>query len=104
MKGFPKKPKISPVSKYPAVERDFSFVVDQKISSDELKNFILKTEKKLIKNVDVIDLFSGDKIPEGKHSMTFKVLFQDQESTLTEDVIKKMHSDILGKVQAKFIT
>ncbi len=102
MRSFPKKPKLSEISKYPAVERDFSFVVDKSVASNELKQFITKTQKDLIKSVEVVDIFSGDKLPEGKHSLTYKVLFQDMNTTLTDDVIKKLHSDILNKVSAKF--
>jgi len=102
MRSFPKKPKLSEISKYPAVERDFSFVVNKTVASEELKQFITKTQKNLIKSVEVVDIFSGDKLPEGKHSLTYKVLFQDMETTLTDDVIKKLHGDILNKVNAKF--
>ncbi len=102
MQGFPRKPKVTEVSKYPAVERDFSFVVDKAVVSDEIKTFIQKSEKKLIVKVEVIDSYSGEKLPADKHSLTYRVLFQDKEKTLTEDIIKKMHSEILNKVQEKF--
>ncbi len=102
MRSFPKKPKLTEISKFPAVERDFSFVVDKSIPSAELKQFITKTQKNLIKSVDVVDVFTGNKLPEGKHSLTFKVVLQDLSATLTEDIIKKLHSDILDKVTAKY--
>ena len=60
-------------------------------------------QKNLIKSVEVVDIYSGDKIPDGKHSLTYKVLYQNMETTMTDDVIKNLHGEILNKVNAKFM-
>ncbi len=102
MRSFPKKPKLQELSKYPAVERDFSFVVSESVSASEIVSFIAKTNKKLIQNVSVIDRFVGGDLKAGSHSLTFRVLLQDSASTLSEEVIKSLQSEILTKVQSQF--
>jgi phenylalanyl-tRNA synthetase beta chain len=63
------------VSKYPAVRRDLSMLVDEQITFDELKAIAFKTEKKLIKNVQIFDVYQGDKLPAGKKVLCIKFHF-----------------------------
>ncbi len=93
------------VAKYPAVRRDLSLLVDQKVSFDELKTIAFKAEKKLIKQVQVFDVYQGDKLPEGKKSYALNFTLQDEEQTLTDAkidaIMQKIITNLAQNAQAE---
>lgn len=83
------------VPKYPAVRRDLSMLVDTEVTFNDLKTIALKTEKKLIKDVQVFDVYIGDKLPEGKKSYALNFTLQDEEQTLTDKQIDAVMQKIM---------
>ncbi len=75
------------VSKFPAVRRDLSMLIDSDITFEQLKRIAVKTEKSLLKEVDVFDVYQGDKLPAGKKSYALSFILQDEEKTLTDKQI-----------------
>ncbi|HEY0244516.1 MAG TPA: phenylalanine--tRNA ligase subunit beta [Mucilaginibacter sp.] len=75
------------VSKFPAVRRDLSMLIDKNISFGQLKQIAQRTERKLLKDVDVFDVYEGDKLPAGKKSYALSFILQDIEKTLTDKAI-----------------
>lgn len=75
------------VSKFPAVRRDLSMLIDKSISFGQLKQIALRTERKLLKEMDVFDVYEGDKLPAGKKSYALSFILQDAEKTLTDKAI-----------------
>jgi phenylalanyl-tRNA synthetase beta chain len=86
------------VSKYPAVRRDLSMLVDSAVTFDDLKAIAFKTEKRLIKNVQVFDVYVGDKLPEGKKSYALNFTLQDEEQTLTDKQIDSVMQKIIANL------
>lgn len=87
--GLVKKNKIvyKEISKYPAVRRDLSMLIDTSVSFERLKSIAQKTERKLLKDVNVFDVYQGDKLPQGKKSYALSFVIQDEEKTLTDKAI-----------------
>ena len=83
------------VSKYPSVRRDLSMLVDLQVTFDELKSIAFKTEKKLLKQVQIFDVYQGDKLPEGKKSYTLNFTLQDDDQTLTDKQIDAIMQKII---------
>ena len=83
------------VPKFPAVKRDLSLLVDEQVTFNQLKQIALKTERKLIKAVDVFDVYKGDKLPEGKKSYALSFVLQDEEKTLTDKVIDAVMQKVI---------
>lgn len=83
------------VPKYPAVRRDLSMLVDQQVTFDELKTIAFKTEKRLIKQVQVFDVYEGDRLPQGKKSYALNFTLQDEEQTLTDKQIDAIMQKII---------
>lgn len=75
------------VSKFPAVRRDLSMLIDKSVSFGQLKQIAQKTERKLLKEVSVFDVYEGDKLPAGKKSYALSFVIQDIEKTLTDKTI-----------------
>lgn len=81
------KIKYTEVSKFPSVRRDLSMLLNKNISFEQLKEIAQKTEKGLLKEVNVFDVYVGDKLPEGKKSYALSFLLQDEDKTLTDKQI-----------------
>ncbi|WP_257659001.1 phenylalanine--tRNA ligase subunit beta [Parapedobacter lycopersici] len=81
-------------SKFPAVRRDLSLLIDSGVSFSKLKAIAESTERKLLKSVNVFDVYRGDKLPEGKKSYALHFVLQDEEKTLTDKqidaIVKKL--------------
>ncbi|TWJ04579.1 phenylalanyl-tRNA synthetase beta subunit [Mucilaginibacter frigoritolerans] len=75
------------ISKYPAVRRDLSMLIDQSVTFAQLKQIALRTERKLLQDVNVFDVYQGDKLPAGKKSYALSFILQDSEKTLTDKAI-----------------
>lgn len=75
------------VSKFPSIRRDLAILVDEKVSFASLKGIAEKTERKILHEVNVFDVYQGDKLPEGKKSYALSFIFQDEEKTLTDKQI-----------------
>ncbi len=83
------------VPKYPAVRRDLSLLVDRSVTFESLKTIAYKTEKKLIKNIQVFDVYVGDRLPEGKKSYALNFSLQDESQTLTDKQIDSVMQKII---------
>lgn len=86
------------IPKYPAVRRDLSMLVDTDVTFDTLKTIAFKTEKKLLKNVQVFDVYVGDKLPENKKSYALNFTLQDEEQTLTDKQIDAVMQKIIANL------
>ena len=91
-----------PVSKFPAVKRDLSLVLDKHIRFNELRDAAMKIERKLLKNVDLFDIYEGSNISEGKKSYALSFILQDESSTLTDKIIDKTMKRILTVYEQQF--
>jgi phenylalanyl-tRNA synthetase beta chain len=75
------------ISKFPSVRRDLSMLVDTAVTFGQLKQIAQKTERKLLTEVNVFDVYQGDKLPAGKKSYALSFILQDEEKTLTDKAI-----------------
>jgi phenylalanyl-tRNA synthetase beta chain len=76
------------VSRFPEVRRDLSLVVEKKITFEELRQIAYKTERQLLRSVNVFDVYEGENL-EGKKSYSISFILQDDQQTLTDKVIDK---------------
>ncbi|MCT4698774.1 phenylalanine--tRNA ligase subunit beta [Tenacibaculum haliotis] len=93
-----KKIKVSDLAKFPSVKRDLALLLDDKIEFKEIYNLAFQSEKKLLKEVDLFDVYEGDKLPEGKKSYAVSFVIQDENKTLADKQIDK----IMQKLQQTF--
>ncbi len=91
----------TPGSAYPEVERDIAFLVDKKISHLELVN-ALSAADELIKEVELFDVYTGEKISGDKKSMAYRVIYADPTRTLISDEVDKAHKKVITTLEKKF--
>ena len=85
-------------SPYQAVERDFAFVVDAKVTAEEIVRAAKAAERALIETVSVFDVYEGKGIPEGKKSLAIAVRLQPKDKTLTDAEIEEIAQKIVAAV------
>ena len=93
-----KKIKVSMLPKFPSVKRDLALLLDQKITFKEIYDLAFQSERNLLKDVGLFDVYQGDKLPEGKKSYAVSFLLQDNNKTLEDRQIDK----IMQKLQQSF--
>lgn len=93
------KIKYLDIPKYPEVRRDLSLLLDKNISFDELYAIARSSEKNLLKDIQLFDVYEGKNLPEGKKSYALSFIIQDTTKTLTEEQIDK----IMSKLQQHFV-
>ena len=76
------------VSKFQPARRDLAFVLPESISHDDLLNALKSVKDKLIQDISVFDVYRGTGLSEGMKSMAVKVVLQDSEATLTDEVLE----------------
>jgi phenylalanyl-tRNA synthetase beta chain len=89
---------VKSLPKYPIVKRDLALLIDNKVQFKEIYNIAKQTEQKLLLDIDLFDVYEGDKLPEGKKSYAVSFLLQDKNKTLEDKQIDK----IMEKLQASF--
>lgn len=86
--------RFSEISKFPAVSRDLALLIDRQVPFSKIKQVALESEKKLLKEVTLFDVYEGKNLPEGKKSYAVNFVLQDEEKTLTDKQIDKVMKKI----------
>nr|WP_315154444.1 phenylalanine--tRNA ligase subunit beta [uncultured Flavobacterium sp.] len=100
LKSMSSKIKYTDIPKYPEVRRDLALLVDQNVTYDSIYTIARQTEKTLLKNVNLFDVYEGQNLPEGKKSYALSFIIQDTSKTLEDAQIDR----IMSKLQNNFET
>lgn len=84
------KIKFTDIPKYPEVRRDLALLVDQTVAFDAIYSIARQTEKSILKDINLFDVYEGKNLPEGKKSYAVSFTLQDTSKTLTEEQIDKI--------------
>ena len=93
---------INDLPKYPEVKRDFALLVDKTIEFADLARAAFATEKKLLKNVYLFDVYEGKNLEEGKKSYALSFILQDAENTLKDTQIENIMNRLKATFEEKF--
>ena len=91
--------KFQELSKFPEVRRDLSLVLDQAVTFSRVKKVAEKAGGKLLRHLNVFDVYQGDKLEVGKKAYALSFILQDQENTLTDKEIEKTMSNLIRAFQ-----
>lgn len=86
------------LSPYQPVMRDFSFVVDDAITADQIVKTVAKVDRPLITTIHIFDVYKGDKLEMGKKSLAIQVRLEPQSGTLTDAQITEVCNNIISSV------
>lgn len=86
------------LAKYPEVRRDLALLLDESVTFEQLHHTAMQSEKSLLKDMSLFDVYQGKNLPEGKKSYALSFVLQDEEQTLTDKQIEK----VMSKLQQNF--
>ena len=87
------------VAKFPAVSRDLALLVDNSVEFAQIEQIARQTEKKLLKKVELFDVYEGDKLPAGKKSYAVNFILQDEEKTMGDKQIDAIMQKLIANLK-----
>ena len=87
------------IPKYPAVSRDLALLIDQNVEFAQIEQIARQTEKKLLKKVELFDVYEGDKLPAGKKSYAVNFILQDEEKTMGDKQIDAIMQKLIVNIK-----
>lgn len=95
------KLEFTEIPKFPSVRRDLALLLDKKVTYKELEDLAFGTERKLLKDVNLFDIYEGDKLESGKKSYALSFVLQDEESTLNDRQIEGVMQKLIKSYTEK---
>ncbi len=99
------KVEFKELNKYPAVSRDLALLIDEKVEFAEIEQIARQSEKKLLKKVELFDVYQGKNLPAGKKSYAVNFILEDEEKTLNDKqidaIMKKLIDNLTSKLSAE---
>ena len=92
-------PQFQAIAAFPPSLRDMAVVVDAATPAGEVRDIALRAGGKLLKSVDIFDIYTGKQVPDGKKSVALNLVFQSEERTLTDKDTQKSWDKILKKLE-----
>ena len=89
------------ICKYPAVSRDLALLLDKKASFEQVEQIAFQTEKKLLKRVELFDVYEGKNLPEGKKSYAVNFILQDANKTLNDKAIEAIMQKLIKQLTSQ---
>ena len=90
------------ISNYAPILEDLSIVVDSSLPVNTFASFILEIGKPLLRNISLFDVYEGDQMESGKKSLSYSLVFQAKDKTLTDKEVEKIRKKIIKKLEEKF--
>ncbi len=94
--------KYKGIPKFPEVRRDLALLVDKEVTFGQIEKLAFQTEKKLLKEIGLFDVYEGEKIASGKKSYALNLILQDEDKTLTDKEIEKSMEKLLRAMVTNF--
>lgn len=92
----PLKFKAAPI--YPEIVKDVAFIVSKEITSSDVEKVIKKAGGRLLTNIDVFDVYTGEKVKENEKQIAYKLTFNEGDRTLTDEEVMNVFNNIIKKV------
>lgn len=89
------------ISKYPSVSRDLALLIDANIEFAQVEKIAFQSEKKLLKKVELFDVYEGKNLPEGKKSYAVNFVLQDETKTLNDKAIDAIMQKLIKNLTNK---
>ena len=87
------------LSKFPSVSRDLALLIDKNIEFAQIEQIARQTEKKLLKSVELFDVYEGKNLPEGKKSYAVNFILQDEQKTLNDKQIDAIMNKLIANLK-----
>ena len=93
--------KFKEISKYPSIVKDLAFIINKDVTSGEIVDTIKKTGGKLLNNIEVFDVYTGENVKEDEKSIAYSLTFSDPTRTLNDEEVMQVFNRIIEEVTKK---
>jgi phenylalanyl-tRNA synthetase beta chain len=94
-----RQPRFEPLPRYPAVERDFSFIFADEITFDKIQHAVESLHLKELRSFIPVEIFRGGSISRGEYSLLLRAKFQSNDRTLREEEVAKWSGEIVKTLE-----
>ncbi len=101
MRGQPRSLKVKSLSRFPAVERDLTFVLPQSLSAGQVLGEIKKAAGANLQSARVVDVFTGGDLKEDQRAVSYRMLLQSHQETLSEELLQGLQTKVIEQVKRK---
>ena len=96
-------PRFKKLPQFPEVRRDLAFIINEKVSFDEIQKVIKSAvQQNIFKGSEVFDVYQGEHVDKGYKSLAFRIKMQDENATLTDEIIAKQMQSVREKLQKTY--
>ena len=96
-------PRFRHLPQFPEVRRDLAFIIDEKVSFEEIQRVIKgAVQQNIFKGSEVFDVYQGEHVDKGYKSLAFRIKMQDENTTLTDEIIEKQMQSVREKLQKTY--
>ncbi len=94
-----KKLEYQEISKYPSISKDVAFILDKKVTNEEIMIDMKKVAGKYLVNIELFDIYDID---DNTHSLAYNMVFSSKETTLTDDVVMPIFEKVIAEIKTKY--
>src|SRR5262249_45794464 len=92
-------PRFQGIPKFPGSLRDIAVVVEDRVTAADVRAEIIKADaQKLVEDVLLFDVYSGEKVPQGKKNLAFSIRYRSAARTLTDDEVNTVHAAVVERL------
>lgn len=96
-------PRFKHIPQYPEVRRDIAFIINDEVSFDDIQKVIKSSVKQnIFKGSEIFDVYQGEHVEEGFKSVAFRIKMQDENATLTDEIIEQQMTSVREKLQKTY--
>jgi phenylalanyl-tRNA synthetase beta chain len=96
-----RRPKYQELPKYPAIQLDVSILIPKKKLAENYSKAIQKTDKTLVKKIELVDEYEGKNIGKDKRSLTYSITYQSPDRTLTDEEVNTIHKKVIANLKSE---
>ena len=100
--AVPEKLTYAPISRHQELTRDLAIVVDQRVPAQDVHDAIVRSGGELLRSATLFDVYTGEPIPPGKKNLTYSLVYQSQERTLTDAEANALQERIIRALHEEF--
>ena len=101
--AFLPEEKVSvPLPRFPSISRDITIIVDGNIEADTILAEIKHIDENLVENILLFDIYKGEPIPNGKKSLSLRVIYRSWDETLEDDFVNEIHANLTSRLVGRF--
>ena len=98
-----KTPRFKKLPQFPEVKRDLAFIINEDVTFDDIQKVIKSSiQQNIFKGSEVFDVYQGENIEKGFKSLAFRIRMQDDNATLTDEVIERQMNNLRAKLQKTY--